>query len=100
MESRRDDFDLVLDAVTPAEAELAKELLESAGIPCMGQDVDLLDPVTVITSGITRQSVYVPKGRSEQARVILDGAWSKPALSEAELERAALMRESSAGSSE
>ena len=39
------DFDLLMEAVTPVEAEMIKGLLEEAGIPCLVHtaDFDMVD---------------------------------------------------------
>jgi hypothetical protein len=78
--STRSDFDLLLAAPDPTEADLARNLLEAAGIPSMlqGQDRDLAELGASSHSAISRPDLYVPKGSLERARAILREAWGEP----------------------
>lgn len=68
------DHDLVLTAANASEAELARSLLDAAGIPALlhtsswfGRALD--DPK------LLRPRVFVPKGALARARAALDEAW-------------------------
>lgn len=78
------DFDLVLEAATPTELVLARQLLEDAGIPSMahGPDFDVAELGAAAHSIVRRQSLYVPKDAGERARAILRDAWSGQTLGE------------------
>ena len=77
MSSIRNDFDLLLAAPDPTEADLARNLLEAAGIPSIlqGQDRDLAELGASSHSTISRPDLYVPKGALERAQAILREAW-------------------------
>jgi hypothetical protein len=85
------DFDLLLQAVTPVEAEMIKGLLAEAGIPCLvhTQDFDMVELGKGAHDSVRHPDVYVPKGTKDQANAILDEAWEdraggKPGASAAE----------------
>lgn len=74
----RDDFDLLLEAPHPVEAELARGLLEEAGIPVLvhGGDFDVAELGSATHAMLRRPDVYVPKGaRVRAARVLRDGGY-------------------------
>jgi hypothetical protein len=75
--SIRNEFDLLLAAPDPVEADLARNLLQAAGIPSLlqGQDRDLAELGSSSHSAISRPDLYVPKGALERARAILREAW-------------------------
>jgi hypothetical protein len=77
MSSTRADFALLLAAPDPVEADLAKQLLESEGIPSMlhGQDRDLAELGGASHQGISRPDLLVPKSALERARHVLSEAW-------------------------
>lgn len=84
----RDDFDLLLDSPHPVEAELARGLLEEAGIPVFvhGGDFDVAELGSATHAMLRRPSVYVPKGSRERAEQVLrDGGYEQPV--EADIER-------------
>jgi hypothetical protein len=72
-----DGFVRLLEAPDAVEAELARGLLESAGIPALlhGQDRDLAELGAAIHMRISRPDVYVPAAELERARRVLDEAW-------------------------
>ncbi len=77
MSSIRNDFDLLLAAPDPVEADLARNLLQAAGIPSIlqGQDRDFAELGASSHSAIARPDLFVPKGALERARAILREAW-------------------------
>ena len=79
MISIRDDFALLLAAPDPVEADLARNLLDAAGIPSLlqGQDRDLAELGSSSHSAIARPDLFVPKAALERARSILRQAWGE-----------------------
>jgi putative signal transducing protein len=79
MSSIRDDFALLLAAPDPVEADLARNLLDSAGIPSLlqGQDRDIAELGASSHSTISRPDLYVPKSAVERARAVLREAWGE-----------------------
>jgi hypothetical protein len=79
-----DGFVRLLEAPDAIEAELARDLLRSAGIPSMvhGQDRDLAELGQAIHMRISRPDVYVPAADLERARGILAEAWDESALTD------------------
>jgi Putative prokaryotic signal transducing protein len=71
------DFDLLLEAVDPVTAELARGLLAEAGIPSLihNQDFDVAELGTAVHHAVRHPDLYVPKGMREQAQTVLDEAW-------------------------
>ncbi len=65
----RDDFDLLLAAPHPVEAELARGILADAGIPVLvhGGDFDVAELGTATHAMLRRPDVYVPRGSRERA---------------------------------
>jgi hypothetical protein len=84
MGSPRTDFDLVLEAPDPIEAEMARGLLASAGIPSLlhGQDRDFAELGCAVHRCLARPDLYVPRGLRQRARELLAEAWDPTALSE------------------
>lgn len=78
------DYDLVLEAPSSVDAELAKDLLASRGITSFtqGKDRDLAELGAGIHNSLTRPNLYVEKGRGEAARAIIEEAWAKEPLEE------------------
>ena len=72
-----DGFARLLEAPDAIEAELARNLLASAGIPTLlhGQDRDLAELGAAIHMRISRPDVYVPAAELERARRVLEEAW-------------------------
>ena len=84
MSSPRTEFDLLLQAPTSVEAEMAREILSQEGIPTYlhGRDRDLAELGVAIHNSLTRPDLYVPKGRGAEAEAILKAAWDESALSD------------------
>jgi len=82
--SPRTEFDLLLAAPTPVDAELAREILGEAGIPTFthGRDRDFAELGAAIHSDLTRPDLYVPKGRRAEAEALLADAWDADSLSD------------------
>ncbi len=87
------DYDLLLEAPSPVDAALAKDLLAERGIPSFtqGRDRDMAELGAGVHNSLTRPDLFVPKGMREKARAILDEAWSAErledeALSDADVE--------------
>lgn len=86
--SNTSDFDLLLEAVTPTEAEMVKGLLAEAGIPCLVHtgDFDMAEMGKAAHDSVRHPDVYVPKGAGEAAKAILDEAWADRAPADAAAE--------------
>jgi hypothetical protein len=84
MTSPRDEFDLLLEAPTSVEADMAREILGQAGIPTYfhGRDRDMAELGTAIHYNLTRPDVFVPKGRRAEAQAILKETWDESALTD------------------
>ena len=80
MASPRADFALLLAAPDPVAADLARGLLEEAGIPSLlhGQDRDFAELGAAGHAGISRPDLLVPKSALVRARQILEEAWGHP----------------------
>jgi len=78
----RDEFDTVLRAVDYVEGELARELLESAGIPSLvhGADFDVAELGVVSHAQIRHADLLVPRGAHASARAVLVAAWGEEAV--------------------
>jgi hypothetical protein len=74
MGSPRTDFDLLLAAPDPIEAELARGILHRAGIPSYlhGQDRGFSAFGCAGHRLLTRPDLYVPRGMRERARAVLE----------------------------
>lgn len=82
------DFDLLLRAPHPIEAELARGLLAERGIPAMlhGGDFDVAELGSVSHAMLRRPDLYVPKGTRELAEETLrEGGYGEPIALEGEL---------------
>jgi hypothetical protein len=84
MTSPRDEFALLLAAPDPVEAEMARELLTSAGIPSVlhGNDRYSTDLGSSLSGNVWRPDLLVPKTAFEQARALLREAWDSKPLSD------------------
>lgn len=84
MGSPKTEFDLLLEAPEPVEAQMAQDLLARAGIPSMmhGADRDMADLGYATHSVIMRRDLFVPKGARERALSILQEAWDRDALTD------------------
>jgi len=81
---------LLLDTVDSVTADLARNLLETAGIPVFldSPDFDVAE-LGVAAHGVLRgMSVYVPASALERSRKILDEAWGKDGEGELEADEA------------
>lgn len=77
MSGPRTDFALLLEAPNPVQAELARGLLEEAGIPTLlhGQDRDLAELGAAVHMAVSRPDLYVPRPELERARSLLAEAF-------------------------
>ena len=73
---------MLLAAPNSIEAQMARELLDEAGIPSIlwGKDRDLAELGAVVHNVLTRPDLYVRKGERDRANAVLDKAWDKDAL--------------------
>ena len=80
MGSPSDDFACLLETPSPVEADLARGLLDEAGIPCMlhGRDADFAEWGASAHQALTRPSLYVPRSALEEAQAVLAAAWGTP----------------------
>ncbi len=78
----REEFDTVLTAVDYVEGELARELLESAGIPSLlhGADFDVAELGLVSHAQMRHADLLVPRGTRDSARAKLVEAWGEEAV--------------------
>jgi hypothetical protein len=78
----RDEFDTVLSAVDHIEAELARELLESAGIPSLlhSPDFDIAELGIASHGQMRLGDLLVPRGAQSAARATLVAAWGEDAV--------------------
>jgi hypothetical protein len=84
MGSPRSEFDLLLAAPDPVEAEMARGLLRAAGIPSYlhGQDRGFSDLGCAVHRMMSRPDLYVPRGLRARAQELLAEAWDPKALVE------------------
>jgi hypothetical protein len=84
MASTRSEFALLLAAPDPVEADLAKDLLSSAGIPCMlhGPDRDFGELGAAAHSVLIRPDLLVPKSALARARALLRETWDGASLTD------------------
>jgi|GEM_PF-2564938 len=77
MTTPAEDYALLIAAANPVEAELAKELLESKGIPVLlhGMDRDLAELGAAVHMQASHPDVLVPKSAFEEASRILGETW-------------------------
>ena len=79
LETMREDEDiaLLLESLNGTEADLAKNVLGAAGIPCLleGPDFDIAELGRPAHDMIRGQNLYVPRSALEQARDLLKEAW-------------------------
>lgn len=81
------DYDLLLEAPSPVDAALAKDLLTEHGIPSFtaGRDRDMAELGVGVHNALTRPDLFVPKGMREKARAVLEEAWSAERIESPEL---------------
>ena len=84
MSSTRAEFALLLESPDPVEADLAKDLLASEGIPSMlhGQDWGLARFGTAVHASISRPDLLVPKSALSRAREVLRESWDGGSLTD------------------
>ena len=77
MSGPKDDFALLLEAPHPVAAELARDILEQAGIPSLlhGQDRDFAELGAAVHMAVARPDLYVPKPALDRARALLAEAF-------------------------
>jgi hypothetical protein len=77
MTSPAGEHDLLLDTVDKTTADLARSLLQAAGIPTLfhGPDFDVAELGAAAHQTARGVSVYVPNGAREKAQAVLDEAW-------------------------
>ena len=73
------DRSLLLSGANTIEIDLAKGLLEEAGIPCVvaGPDFDVAELGRGAHDMIRGQNLFVAKAQYERAREVLDEAWGR-----------------------
>lgn len=73
MTGPREEFALLLAAPHPVRAELARNVLQEAGIPALlhGQDRDFAELGAQVHMALARPDLYVPKAALERARAVL-----------------------------
>jgi hypothetical protein len=76
-----DDYALVLEGVDKMVADMARGLLNAAGIPSMvhGPDFDVAELGVAAHSSVRGVGVYVPKAAEARAREILGEAFGPAA---------------------
>ncbi len=74
-----DEYALLLAAPSAVDCELAKNLLQAEGIPCLqhGMDRDFAELGHAVHLGVARPDLYVPNGAYERAKALLDEAWGR-----------------------
>jgi len=77
MTTPSEDYALLIAAATAVDAELAKDLLESEGIPCLfhGLDRDFAELGGAVHLQVSHPDVYVPKAAFDRAVEILHKTW-------------------------
>ncbi len=82
MSSIEKDYARLLDTVTKVTADLACEVLNGAGIPCLqhGPDFDMAELGAAAHGFVRGVSVFVPKSAVERARAILVETWGEEGL--------------------
>lgn len=84
MGSPKKDFDLLLEAPEPVEAQMAQNVLEQAGIPSMLHGVDryFIELGYGTHFSTARPSLFVPRGARERALAVLRETWDADALTD------------------
>ncbi len=78
MTAPSEEYALLMGAATPVDADLARQLLEEAGIPCLlhGMDRDLAELGSAVHMLVSRPDIYVPRAALERAVEVLREAWA------------------------
>lgn len=73
------DLACILGAADPITIELARGLLDGAGIPCLvhGPDFDLAELGHAAHDSTRRQDLFVPRSERSRALDILEQAWGE-----------------------
>jgi hypothetical protein len=71
-----DDFDVLLEAPAPIAAQIARQILDEAGIPSMlhGRDIGVGGLGGPLHQEITRPDLLVPRGAKGRAEEALERA--------------------------
>ena len=74
-----EDYAILLELAPPVSTDLARQLLEAAGIPSLlhGSDFDIAELGTAAHQTLRGANVLVSKGDLERARAILIEAWGE-----------------------
>lgn len=82
----RGEFEVVLASVAFVEGELARELLQSAGIPCLlhSPDFDIAEIGLGAYGHLRSGDLLVPRGSRTAARAALVEAWGEDAVAKHE----------------
>jgi hypothetical protein len=67
----------LLESADAVELELARSLLEAAGIPSLahGPDFDVAELGSAVHDALRRRDLYVPRSSLAEARALLERAW-------------------------
>lgn len=79
MTSPSSEFALLLSGADAVTIDLARELLESSGIPSVahGPDFDFVELGRAAHDGVRHQDLYVPHSALDRAKAVLTEAWGK-----------------------
>lgn len=79
MASPSEEFDRILTGADPVQIELARSLLEAAGIPSLahGPDFDVAELGRAAHDVLRHQDLFVPRGQGERALDVLEAAWGR-----------------------
>ncbi len=77
MERRSEEFDIAIDGLDGFSLAMARNLLDAAGIPSLGDgpDFDVAELGRAAHDQIRGSKLLVPKGAGERAKEILREAW-------------------------
>jgi hypothetical protein len=72
-----DEFALLIEAGSPVRLDLARNLLEEAGIPCVVHtgDFDVAELGVAAHAALRHGDLFVPHAALEEARAVLARAW-------------------------
>jgi hypothetical protein len=76
----QDDFARLLEAADLVAIELARNLLDEAGIPSLvhGPDFDMAELGVAAHHAVRRRDLYVPRRALARAQAVLERAWGPP----------------------
>ena len=77
MSKPEDDFALLVEGGNAVRLDLARNLLEEAGLPCLihGPDFDVAELGFAAHAAVRHANLYVPTEALEKARALLAEAW-------------------------